>query len=308
MRGARSIGWGAALPEKVVTNDDLATELDTSDAWITERTGIRERRIGGTTSSLAAEAAQQALDDAGVAPEEVGLLVLATSTPDQTMPPTAATVQHALGLRCGAFDLNAACSGWVYAHVTGHMFVRGGVETVLVIGADTMSRITDWTDRNTAVLFADGAGAAVLRASAEGDELLSWDLGSEGSGRHLLACDIGGTITMDGREVFRRAVRIVVESAARVLDQAGVRPEEVALFVPHQANVRIIDAAAERLGIDPERTTRHLETVGNTSAASIPLALVDARDAGRLADGDLVLSAGFGAGMTWATALTRWAR
>lgn len=303
--GIRITGWGSALPEKVITNDDLAGMMDTSDEWIRERTGIRERRVGGTTAGLAIDAARQALDRAGVTPDDIDLLILATTTPDQTIPASSATVQTGLGLRCGAFDINAACAGFVYAMVTASGFLETGLQRVLVIGSDTLSRVTDWTDRGTAILFADGAGAVVLERSDE-PTLLGWDLGCDGTARHMLDCDVGGHIHMDGREVFRRAVRAVVASAEAALQRAGVTASDIDWLVPHQANIRIIQSAADKLGIPMERAIEVLSYTGNTSAASIPLALAAAADDGRLKPGDLLLLSGFGAGMTWASAVLRW--
>ena len=273
----RITGWGGALPDKVVTNDDLAATLDTSDSWIVERTGIRERRIGGTTAGLAAEAGAQALAGAGLTGADIDVLVLATSTPDQTLPGSSAHVHELLGIRGGAFDLNAACSGFVYALAVGAGLVATGSPRVLVVGSDTMSRITDWDDRSTAILFADGAGAVVLEATDGPGALLSYELGADGTTRGLLYADVGGYMLMEGRELFRRAVRAMVDSAELCLSHAGVSVDEVALLVPHQANIRIIDAAASRLGISTERTASVLDRTGNTSAGSIPLALVDAR-------------------------------
>ncbi len=304
--GMRITGWGTALPDKVVTNQDLEVTLDTSDAWIVERTGIHERRIGGTTAGLAAEAGAAALAQAGLDGGDIDVVVLATSTPDQTLPASSAHVHELLGIRGGAFDLNAACSGFVYALVAGAGLVATGSQRVLVIGSDTMSRITDWDDRGTAILFADGAGAVVLEAADGPGALLSYDLGAEGTARHLLYAELGGTMIMDGREVFRRAVRSMVASVEACLDRAGVRIDQVALLVPHQANQRIIDAAASRLGLAPDRTASVLAHTGNTSAGSVPLALVDAVAHGRLGPGDLAVLCGFGAGMTVATALVRW--
>lgn len=305
-RGAAITGWGRALPERVVTNDDLARTMDTSDAWIRERTGIARRHVGGTTAGLSAESGRRALEMSGVAPESIDAVVLATTTPDRTVPATSATVAHALGLRCGAFDVNAACSGFVYALAVAHGLVAMGYERILVIGTDTLSRITDWTDRNTAILFADGSGAAVLEAVDGPGELLAFDLDADGAAEDLLYCEVGGFIHMDGKEVFRRAVRIMVDSAEKSMRLAGVTADEVALVVPHQANTRIISAACERLGVPESRTAVVLDETGNTSSASIPLALFDAADAGRLTPGDLVLLVGFGAGMTAASALIRW--
>jgi len=308
MRTSRFAGWGTALPDKVLTNADLETMLETTDDWIVERSGIRERRIGGTTAGLAVEAGRAALQHAGATPESVDLLVLCTTTPDQQVPATAARVQHELGLRCGAFDVNAACSGFVYGLVTAHQFITGGSQRVLVIGSETLSRITDWDDRSTAVLFADGAGALVLDATDDESSVLAWDLGCDGTYRSILDADIGGYLHMEGREVFRRAVRVMIDSGQRTMRAAGVTPDDVALMVPHQANIRIIEAANQKLGFPMERTALVMEHTGNTSSASIPLALADAAQAGRLKRGDLVLLLGFGAGMTWASALLRWSR
>lgn len=304
--GMQILGWGTALPDKVVTNADLEQTLDTSDEWIVERSGIRERRVGESTAELAIGAGRAALENAGVDPASIDLMVLATTTPDETVPATSAAVHHALGLGGGALDLNAACSGFVYSLVVANGMLATGARRILVIGAETLSRITDWSDRNTAVLFGDGGGALVLERSADEGQLLGWDLGLDAEAREILLAPIGGYIQMDGREVFKRAVRVMVDSANRTLEQAKVRPDEVKLVVPHQANIRIIQAACDRLGIDRERAALVLHRTGNTSSASIPLALVDAIETGRLEDGDLVLLAGFGAGMTWGSALIRW--
>jgi len=305
-RGAVIAGWGTALPEKIVTNADLEARLDTSDEWITERSGIRARHVGGTTAGLATEAGAAALAAAALDPSDIDLLILATTTPDQAVPATSAAVQDALGLRCGAMDLNAACSGFVYALVTACGLVGIGSERVLLIGSETLSRITDQEDRATAVLFADGAGAVVLEAVDGEGSLLGWDIGCDGSLRPILYCDLGGFMEMEGREVFRRAVRVTVDSANLAMARAGVTADDIALFVPHQANLRIIDAAGQRLGIPMDRTAIVLDRTGNTSSASIPLALADALDDGRVGAGDHVLLSGFGAGMTWASAVLRW--
>jgi len=306
MRGGIITGWGVALPDKTVTNADLEVRLDTSDQWIRERTGIRERRIGGTTSGLAIEAGQAALDRAGLLGADIDLVILATCTPDQHLPSTAATVQNELAVAGGAMDLNAACSGFVYGLVTAHGLLQTGLRRILLIGSETLSRIIDWEDRNTAVLFADGAGAIVLEAVDGPGQLLASDLGSDGSSRHLLYADIGGFMKMDGKEVFRRAVRVTVDSVTRSLAQAGLTPADLDLVVPHQANTRIVDAACQRLGIPVERTANVLDRTGNTSAASIPIALADSLANGRVNKGDLVMFVGFGAGMSWASALIRW--
>ena len=307
MNGSRIVGWGAALPDKVVTNADLEGTLDTSDAWIVERSGIRERRIGGTTAGLAVEAGRAALDRAGLAPADIGVVMLCTSTPDQQLPATASTVQHELGLTCGAFDLNAACTGFVYGYIVAHQLVAGGMGRVLLIGSETMSRLIDWDDRTTAVLFGDGAGAVILEPTEPSEPgLRGYDMGSDGAARAILDADLGGFLRMEGKEVFRRAVRVMIDSSRRSMAMAGVTAEDIALVVPHQANIRIIESANAKLGLSMERTAVVLDRTGNTSSASIPIALADAADAGRLAPGDLVLIVGFGAGMTWASAVLRW--
>ncbi len=306
MTGAVITGWGIAVPDKVVTNEDLSARLDTSDAWITERTGIKERRIGGTTSELAIAAGAQALERAGLRGEDIDLLVLSTTTADAIVPGTSATVQNALGTTGGAFDVNAACSGFVYGLVVAHGMVMAGSKRVLLIGSETLSRITDWDDRSIAVLVGDGAGAVVLEATDGPGQLLAWDLGANGSLRHLLKCDHGGYLYMNGKEIFRHAVHAVVQSSLAALERAGLTPSDVELFVPHQANARIISAAAGRLGIAEERCVVTIDRYGNTSAASIPLALADALETGRLQPGALVLLSGFGGGMTWASAVLRW--
>lgn len=306
MAGGRIIGWGTALPEKVVTNADLSSMMDTNDEWITERTGIKRRHVGGSTASLSVASARRAIAMAGIDPSTIDGLVLSTTTPDRTVPATSATVQNELGLRCGAFDVNAACSGFVYAYVVAQGLLAIGAKRLLVIGTDTLSRITDWSDRGTAILFADGSGACIVDATPDAGQMLGWDLDADGSLEHLLYAEVGGYMRMDGKEVFRRAVRIMVDSARKSLAKAGLSVDDVKLCVPHQANLRIIDAACRNLGIPLERTAIVLHETGNTSSASIPLALFDAADRGRLHDGDIVLLVGFGAGMTAASAVIKW--
>jgi 3-oxoacyl-[acyl-carrier-protein] synthase-3 len=305
-RGAVITGWGTALPEKVITNDDLSKTMDTTDEWIRERTGIQRRHVGGSTASLSIESGHKALIMAGINPSEIDALILSTTTPDRTVPATSARVQHQLGLRCGAFDINAACSGFVYGLVTAHGLIAMGAQNVLLIGTDTLSRITDWSDRNTAILFADGSGAAVLSAVDGPGQLMGWDLDADGSAEELLYAEIGGYLHMDGKEVFRKAVRVMVDSAQKSMSIAGVTANDITLVVPHQANIRIIRAACERLGVPMDRTAVVLQETGNTSSASIPLALFDAADHHRLKPGDLVLLVGFGAGMTAASSIIRW--
>ena len=308
MSGLVVTGWGTAVPSRVVTNAELSATLDTSDDWIVERTGIKERRVGSTTSALAIEAGRAALDVAGLTGSDIDLVILATTTGDRIVPATSPTVQDALGISGGAMDLNAACSGFVYGLVTASGLLATGLRRILLIGAETLSKITDWTDRSNAILFGDGAGALVLEATDGPGDLLGWDLGSDGSATNILRCEHGSTIEMDGKEVFRRAVRVMVESSNLALERAGVSIDDIDLVVPHQANLRIIQAACQRLGVSEERAAVVIDRYGNTSSASIPLALVDSLESGRVSSGDLLLLTGFGAGMTWASAVLRWAR
>lgn len=322
-RGAVITGWGTALPERVVTNADIATLFDTSDEWITERSGIRSRRVAtgpfvdqqpphhppdglGTTAALATGAGRRALTAAGIDPSAVGMVILCTTTPDQLIPATSAAVSAALGTGGGAMDLNAACAGFTYGLVTASGLIASGVDRVLLIGAETLTRATNWADRSNAFLFGDGAGAVVLEAAAGDSALLGWDVGVDGTLVEVLYADLGQGMVMKGQEVFRRAVRATVESARLSMERAKVTVDDIALFVPHQANIRIMTAVADRLGLPHHRIASVIDRTGNTSSASIPLALGAAADAGRLADGDTVLLAGFGAGMTWASAVWRW--
>ena len=328
MSGRATIaGCGVALPDTRLTNADIGARVDTSDEWIIERTGIRERRVANadeTTASLAIDAGIEALKDAQLAPDDIDLLIVATATPEQPIPHTGAFVADGIGMRCGSFDLAAGCSGFLYSLIVGtSMLANPQVERVLVIGAETLSRLIDPDDRTTCILFGDGAGAAVLEPCAGNAGLLAWDTGTDGTAAEILGITAGGSrrpasaetvaagehyLHMSGQEVFRRAVRAVVASIGVTLDRAGLAASNVDWFVPHQANARIIDAAAQRIGIPPERCVQNLERYGNTSAASIPIALREAIDDGRLRRGDLVLLAGFGAGMTWGSALVRWGR
>jgi len=303
----RIAGIGTALPEKVVTNDDLARSLDTNDTWIRERAGIGERRVGGVTSELAIQAGRAAMADAGVEPDDIGLLVLATTTPDQRLPATSAVVQAELGLSCGAFDVNAVCAGFMYGYVTAYsmMLIPGGPDRVLLCGTDTLASLVDWTDRSTAILFGDGSGAVVLERHEQG-ELLGWDLGADGTLQPILYSDHDGYIQMEGREVFKRAVRAVVGSVEAALAQAGLTADDIDVLLPHQANIRIIEAVCQRLGIPMEKTHNVIEHTGNTSSASIPLAMAEADASGVLVPGAVVCMTGFGAGMAWATAVVRW--
>lgn len=306
VRGARFTGWGTALGHNVVTNEDLAQTMDTNDEWVRDRTGIHRRHIGGSTAELSAISGRAAMKMAGVEPDSIDALILATTTPDRTVPGTSSTVQALLGLSCGAFDVNAACSGFVYALVNAHGLIAMGAERVLLIGTDTLSRITDWTDRNTAVLFADGSGAAVLEATSGKGQLLGWDLDADGTAEEILFAELGGNIQMDGKEVFRRAVRIMVDSAQKSMAHAGVSAEDISVIVPHQANIRIISAACDRLGIPIAKAAVVIQETGNTSSASIPLALFSDLGQTKPQQGDLVLLVGFGAGMTAASAILEW--
>ncbi len=306
VRGAVITGWGTALPPKVLTNHDLEAMFETDHDWIVDRTGIHQRHVGGTTTDLSVESGRKAIEMSGVDPNEIDTLILATTTPDRVVPASAPGIASELGLRCGALDVNAACSGFMYALVLGHGLIGVGAKKILCIGTDTLARITDWTDRNTAILFADGSGAVVLEACEGPGQLLGWDLDAEGAAERFLYSDIGGFIQMEGKEVFRRAVRIMVDSATKSMAAAGVTADDITMVVPHQANIRIIEAACQRLGLPMEKCAVVLDRTGNTSSASIPLALADGLDANRVQPGDLVLLVGFGAGMTAASAVLRW--
>jgi len=316
-------GCGGYLPERVVTNDEIAKMVDTSDSWITSRTGIKERRIaaeGELTSTMGAIAARAALDAAGMAPEDIDLIILATSTPDQTFPATAVTIQAELGITQGAaFDMQAVCSGFVFALATADNYLKSGqFKRALVIGAEVFSRIIDWKDRSTCVLFGDGAGAVVVEAQKLNGALtdrgiLATCLRSDGRYRDKLYVDGGpsstgtvGHVRMDGPEVFRHAVTKISEVIDATLEQAGYRSSDIDWFVPHQANKRILDGAARKLGLNPERIIVTLDKHANTSAASIPLALSTGVADGRIKRGDLVLMEAMGGGFTWGALLIRW--
>jgi len=324
-RHATIAGVGSHLPERVVPNAWFERLVETSDEWIRERTGIAERRFAAedeATSDLAVAAARRALEDAGVAPEQVDLIVCATLTPDTPIPATAVWAQRKLGLSCPAFDVNAACAGFSYALSTGAAFIgSGAAETVLVIGAEVLSRVMDFSDRSTCVLFGDGAGAVVLRPS-EVPGIIGSVLGADGTAAEILIIPAGGSArpaspetvaTRDhairmpaGREVFKRAVVEMASACRELLDKAGYTPQDVDVLIPHQANARIMVAVAERLGIGPDRAIVDVAEVGNTSAASIPIALDRAYRAGRVRPGDLVLLTSFGAGLAWGATLIRW--
>jgi 3-oxoacyl-[acyl-carrier-protein] synthase-3 len=321
-------GWGAAVPAGRLTNADLEARVETTDQWIVERTGIRERRVaaeGETTASLAIEAGANAIKSAGLTPDAIDLLVVATATPEQPIPHTGAFVGDGLGLRCGSFDINVGCAGFIYELVTGAALLQAGnLDHVLVIGCETLSRIVDPRDRGTCIIFGDGAAGVVLAPTTDdGPGILGWDLGCDGSATGLVGLPAGGSrlpasqdtideglhyLKMQGQELFRRAVRVVVESVNVTLARSGITADDINWFIPHQANLRIIEAAASRLGIPRERTVVNIERFGNTSAASIPLAMSEAADDGRIRDGDLVLLSGFGAGMAWGSVVVRWGR
>ncbi len=324
---ARIAGLGTSLPERVLTNKDFERMVDTSDEWILSRTGIRERHVVGpdeSVATLAIEAGKRAMADAGVSPEEIELLVLATATVEQPIPATAAIIQPALGVKnATCFDIAAACSGFLYGlHVARQFFITGEVKTAMVIGAETLSRYTDYTDRATCILFGDGAGAVVLKAAPAGEGILRCAWHTDGTYADFIQMPGGGSkyppnvkehidarlpfIKMRGSETFKVAVRAITEVCQEVLTGAGVGIEQVSVFIPHQANLRIISAVGERLGLPAERVYLNLERVGNTSSASIPLAMREAIDRGMLKRGDLVLAAAFGGGLTWAATLFRW--
>lgn len=320
------LGCGSYLPERIVTNDELAQRVDTTDEWIVERTGIRQRHIaedGQFTSDLALAAAERAIDHAGIAVDDIDLVILATTTPDQTFPSTATKVQARLGMSNGAaFDIQAVCSGFLYGISTADAFIRSGqAKTVLLIGAETFSRILDWEDRSTCVLFGDGAGAVVLQASANGAGsghnqergILSTHLHSDGKLNDLLYVDGGpsstqtvGHVRMVGREVFRHAVTNLAAVVDEALDANGLERDDISWIVPHQANKRILDSTARKLGVSPERVVTTVDRHANTSAASIPLALDAAVKDGRIKRGDLLLLEAMGGGLTWGSALVRW--
>ncbi|MDM5213755.1 beta-ketoacyl-ACP synthase III [Peribacillus sp. NJ4] len=306
------LGLGRYLPDKIVTNADLEKIMDTSDEWIRTRTGIEERRIANDdidTSDMAYEAAKAALKNAEISAEEIDLILVATVTPDQSFPSVACMIQEKLGaMKAAAMDVSAACAGFMYAMITAQQFIKtGAYKHVLIVGVEKLSKVTNWEDRNTAVLFGDGAGAAVLGPVSEGKGVLSFELGADGTGgKHLL--QEGDFIHMNGREVFKFAVRQMGESSLGVLDKAGLTKEDVDLLVPHQANIRIMEASRERLGLPLEKMAKTVHKYGNTSSASIPMALVEEMEAGRIKDNDLIVMVGFGGGLTWGAIALRWGK
>ncbi|RAP22694.1 3-oxoacyl-[acyl-carrier-protein] synthase, KASIII [Bacillus pumilus] len=307
------IGLGRYIPEKVLTNLDLEKMVETSDEWIRTRTGIEERRIASddvNTSHMALAAAKKALADANVAAEDIDMILVATVTPDQSFPTVACMIQEQLGAhKACAMDISAACAGFMYGLVTGKQFIESGTfKHVLVVGVEKLSRITDWDDRNTAVLFGDGAGAAVLGEVSEGKGILSFELGADGrGGKHLYLDEKDHTI-MNGREVFKFAVRQMGESSVNVIEKAGLSKEDVDFLIPHQANIRIMEAARERLELPVEKMSKTVHKYGNTSAASIPISLCEEIEAGKINDGDVIVMVGFGGGLTWGAIAMRWGR
>ncbi len=318
---------GIHVPERVVTNEELSRTLDTTDRWITTRTGIRRRHIaaeGEAASDLGARAALRALEAAGVGPADLDLVIAASLSHDAPFPATASFISGLIGAGgAGAFDVSAACTGFVYALAAGASFISSGwAGRVMVVGADVVSRVLDWSDRGTAVLFGDGAGAVVLEAATgDGSEIIGFDLGNDPEGTDALGIPAGGSrlpasaetvaagqhhLKMNGREVYRFATRVIEKSAGDILARHGLGVDDIDLFVPHQANIRIIDAAASKLGIPAEKICTNLEEYGNTSCASIPLCLAEAEASGRLERGDLVLMMGVGGGLSWGSCLARW--
>ncbi len=325
MRYAAITGCGMAVPGRVLTNAELEKMVDTNDEWIVSRTGIRERRVAGpadSTTSLSVKAARAALAHAGLTPDDIQLIVVATCTPDQFIVSEACLVQAELGGSAAAFDVGAACSGFVYALTVGSMFVQQGLyDRVLVIGADTLTRFIDYTDRSTCILFGDGAGAMVIEASDQPRGLLSTVMGADGGGnKHLYAPGWGAIVPesaelfpeirpymqMNGQEVFRFAVRVMGDAAAEAVQKAGLSFDDIDMLIPHQANSRIIDAAARRLALPREKVLVNLDRYGNTSAASVPIALAEASGQGKLNEGDNLVLVAFGAGLAWAAGVVRW--
>ncbi|AKS37609.1 3-oxoacyl-ACP synthase [Anoxybacillus gonensis] len=305
------IGIGRYLPERIVTNKELEQRMDTSDEWIRTRTGIEERRIASNdmdTSDMGYIAAKRALDDAGISPEQIDLILVATVTPDRAFPSVACMLQEKLGaVHAAALDVSAACAGFMYAMVTAKQFIETNTyKYVLVVGVEKLSKIVDWSDRNTAVLFGDGAGAVVMGEVSEGRGIVSFELGADGTGGKYLYQD--DYVVMNGREVFKFAVRQMGESCIRVLEKAGLTKADVDFLIPHQANIRIMEAARERLELPVDRMSITVNKYGNTSAASIPISLVEEVEAGRIQDDDLIIMVGFGGGLTWGAIALRWGK
>ncbi len=319
-------GMGYYVPPHVLTNFDLEKMIDTSDSWIVERTGIRERRLGSrevSTSDLAREAALACLKDAGVSPVDIDLIIVASASPDHLFPATACLVQHAIGaLNAAAFDMEIGCTGFIYALATGTQYVASGMyKNVLVVGAECLSRLVDWTDRTTCCLFGDGAGAALLAEGQPGEGILGFHLGVDGSGGNLLSLPAGCArmpaskdtlekrlhhIHMEGKPVFKFAVKIIDSAVTKVLEKCGRSPEDIGVLIPHQANLRIIESACARFGIPRERVMVNIDKYGNTSSASVPIAMCEALAEGRIRKGDLVVLVAFGAGLSYGSAAITW--
>lgn len=306
------IGMGKYVPEKAIANKDFEKVLDTSDEWIRSRTGIENRFIAENeeTSDLAYKAAVQAIENAGITPDQIGLIVVATVTQDQNFPSVACQIQERLGISgCGAMDVSAACSGFIYGTAIAKQFIESNsYEYVLVVGVEKLSKIVDWDDRNTAVLFGDGASAAVLGKVSEGRGILAFELGADGTGGKHLYLNQKNHIAMNGREVFKFAVRQMGESAVNVLEKAGLTKEDVDYLVPHQANIRIMEAARERLDLPEEKMSKTIQKYGNTSAASIGISIVEDLESGKIKDDDIVVLVGFGGGLTWGALAVKWGK
>ncbi|MBD8031511.1 MULTISPECIES: beta-ketoacyl-ACP synthase III [Solibacillus] len=306
------VGIGKYIPEKALSNSEIEQILDTSDEWIRSRTGIGNRYIAENeeTSDLAYKAAQQAIQNAGITAEEVGLIIVATVTQDQNFPSVACQIQERLGISgCGAMDISAACSGFIYGTAIAKQFIESNsYEYILVVGVEKLSKITDWNDRNTAVLFGDGASAAVIGKVSEGRGILAFELGADGTGGKHLYLNPENHISMNGREVFKFAVRQMGESAISVLEKAGLTKGDVDYLVPHQANIRIMEAARERLGLPEEKMSKTIHKYGNTSAASIGISIVDDLAEGKIKDDDIVVLVGFGGGLTWGALALKWGK
>lgn len=305
------IGVGKYMPERVMTNKELEAMMDTSDEWIRTRTGIEERRIAPEdidSSDMAYEAAKKAMDHAGVNPEDIDMILVATVTPDRPFPSVACMLQARLGcVNASAMDVSAACAGFMYAIATAKQFIENeACKNILVVGVEKLSKITDWNDRNTAVLFGDGAGAVVLGPVSEGRGILAFDLGADGTGgQHLYQDEY---IVMNGREVFKFAVRQMGESSVKVLEKAGLGKNDVDLLIPHQANIRIMEAARQRLELPEEKMSKMIHKYGNTSSASIPMVIADEVEAGKIKDDDIIVLVGFGGGLTWGAIALKWGR
>ncbi|ANU13764.1 3-oxoacyl-[acyl-carrier-protein] synthase, KASIII [Planococcus halocryophilus Or1] len=305
------IGMGRCLPEDKLTNFQLEQRMDTNDEWIRTMTGIEERRIAKDeqdTSDMAREAAKKAIEDAGIDPADIGLILVATVTPDQPFPSVACVIQQEIGaVNAAAMDVSAACAGFMYGVITAKQFIESDVyKYVLVVGVEKLSKITNWEDRNTAVLFGDGAGAAVIGKVSEGRGILSFELGADGrGGKHLYQDE---HLVMNGREVFKFAVRQMGESALNVIEKAGLEKEDVDFLIPHQANIRIMEAARERLDLPVEKMSKTIHKYGNTSAASIPISLVEDVEEGRIKEDDVIVMVGFGGGLTWGAIAMKWGK